>query len=123
MKTLILTIISSFTALTVNAQLAGTRWKGKLNIPNPTEVIFIYLDTVANVTTVSGLPVESCSYKVNADTIIFKKLNGGSPCPVNSMFTVQYAIKDDKMRIIPLTEECEGRKGSFTSEPLVRIKD
>lgn len=123
MKIITSTLLLFFAALTANAQLAGTKWKGKVNIPNPTDVIFIFKDTVADVTTMSGLPVESCSYKINGDTIIFKKLNGGSPCPVNSMFTVQFAVKDDKMTIIPLTDDCEGRKGSFTSEPLVKMKD
>ncbi len=109
--------------LSVNAQLAGTKWKGKVNIPNSTEVIFDFKKDVANVTTLTGMPVESCSYTIKADTITFKKVSGGSPCPVNSVFTVQYAVKDDAMTINPLTDDCEGRKDSFTKEPLLKVKE
>lgn len=123
MKNSLLILVLFFISLSVNAQLAGTKWKGKVNIPKLTDVIFDFKNDVADVTTATGMPVESCSYIIKSDTITFKKIKGGSPCPVNSVFTVQYNIKNDQMSIMPLTDDCEGRKGTFTKEALVKIKD
>ncbi len=123
MKNAVLIFALCIVSFAADAQLAGTKWKGKVNIPNLTEVIFDFKTDVADVTTITGMPVESCSYTIKADTITFKKLNGGSPCPVNSVFTVQYIIKDDQMNINPLTDDCEGRKGTFNKEAFVKVKD
>ena len=123
MKNAISILVLCLATFSVNAQLASTKWKGKVNIPQLTDVIFDFKDNVVDVTTATGMPVESCSYTIKSDTIIFKKTKGGSPCPVNSMFTIQYAVKDDKMTITPLEDDCEGRKGTFTKEALIKIKD
>ncbi|RYE22849.1 MAG: hypothetical protein EOP42_23925 [Sphingobacteriaceae bacterium] len=123
MKNAILIFALCIVSFAADAQLAGTKWKGKINIPNPTEVIFDFKDGVADVVTTTGMPVESCSYTIKSDTITFKKTKGGSPCPVGSMFTVTYTVKDNQMNINTLTDDCEGRKGTFTKEALVKVKD
>ncbi|RYE09910.1 MAG: hypothetical protein EOP44_02045 [Sphingobacteriaceae bacterium] len=123
MKNVIAIFVLCMISFSANAQLAGTKWKGKVNIPNSTEVIFDFKTDVADVVTTTGMPVESCSYTIKSDTITFKKLKGGSPCPVSSMFTVQFSVKDNQMNIIPLTDDCEGRKDTFTREAFIKIKD
>lgn len=40
MKNSLLILVLFFISLSVNAQLAGTKWKGKVNIPKLTDVIF-----------------------------------------------------------------------------------
>lgn len=123
MKNAISILVLFFISLSVNAQLTGTKWKGKVNIPQLTDVTLDFKDNIATVKTTTGMPVESCSYTIKADTITFIKPDGGSPCPVNSVFTVQYAVNSDKLIINPLTDDCEGRKGSFSKEPFIKIKD
>jgi len=124
MKNVIFTLILFLVAISAKSQLVGTKWKGNVNLPNPTPVIMNFQKDVAELTfAMNGSPLESASYSIKKDTIIFKKLFGGSPCAGNSVYTVKFSITDDKLSIVPIADECEQRLNAWTKEAFVRVKE
>ncbi len=74
-------------------------------------------------TAMDGNQLDSMSYTVKGDTILLKKLSGGSPCDLDSTFKVKYTINDDKLSITPLTDDCEGRQRAWQKQPFTKVKD
>jgi hypothetical protein len=121
-------LISCLTALCIftfaaSGQVENSKWRGTLNVPQPTECIFEFKkDSLVLIVAANGEHVETMTYSVTKDTLNIKKLNGSSPCTGETIGKYRIQIKDEKLYFTPLTDDCEDRMHAFTSDPWIREK-
>jgi hypothetical protein len=118
MKILVLTFIMITAVTFVKAQLANSKWSGKLAVPLVSDVTLDFrADTVNVILMDTGDIIESCVYSVKNNMITMTKLGGGSPCDIGSVFSLNYIIKDNKLFLKVLTDPCTVRAGAWLEEP------
>ncbi|MEO6843532.1 MAG: hypothetical protein ABI184_00085 [Ginsengibacter sp.] len=120
-KILILIIVIS-SSRCVSAQLANTSWKGNFNIPDPTEMILKFKTDTLLLNYPYGSAIETMSYKINNDTLSIQKLAGQSQCSYSKDATYIIKIKDKKLFISPLSDDCYDRVNSWSSKGLEKIE-
>ncbi len=124
MKKPLFTLFLFFVAFSTHAQLTGTKWNGYMDVPTELPVLLNFHAGILDMTDPAGeTQYESMSYITKGDTIIVKKLSGGSPCDINSIAKLTFSIKDDKLTIIPVIDECEMRQRAWHKQPFVKVKD
>lgn len=123
MKNVIFVLMLLVTTVSAKAQLNGTKWRGNVNVPEDVTVLLNFQKQTLEMTAMDGNQLESMSYTVKGDTILLKKLSGGSPCDLDSTFKVKYTINYDKLNITPLTDDCEGRQRAWQKQPFTKVKD
>jgi hypothetical protein len=123
MKNVIFVLMLLVATVSAKAQLNGTKWRGNVNVPEDVTVLLNFQKQTLEMTAMDGNQLESMSYTVKGDTILLKKLSGGSPCDLDSTFKVKYTINDDKLSITPLTDDCEGRQRAWQKQPFTKVKD
>jgi hypothetical protein len=122
-KNITFTFVLILLVSAVNAQLTDTKWKNLMNIPDPTESIMHFKkDTVLLSIAVDGTLVETMIYTINKDTLRLTKISGMSPCGDNVIGLYRIEIKDDKLTIIPISDDCSDRANAFKPEAWVREK-
>ena len=62
------------------------------------------------------------SYTLTKDTMLLQKLSGTSPCQGETKGTYKFVLKDDKLNITPLADDCQEGSMAFTPEACVREK-
>ncbi len=108
---------------TANAQLTDTKWRNAMNIPDPIETILHFKkDTVSLSIAGDGSLVETMSYSISKDTLKLTKISGMSPCTETVVGIYKIEIKDDKMTIVPLVDDCVERFNAFKPEAWVKEK-
>ena len=124
MRTIYLVIILLSVATLSKAQLKNTKWEGKMNVPDETQVTLDFkTDSVDIVIADNGMVGESMTYSVKDSVITMKKTSGHSPCNVGDEFKVKYSIKGNQLFISNLSDPCDPRVQSWTKEPFVRTKE
>ncbi len=123
MKNVIFVLMLLVATVSAKAQLNGTKWRGNVNVPEDVTVLLNFQKQTLEMTAMDGNQLESMSYTVKGDTILLKKLSGGSPCDLDSTFKVKYTINYDKLSITPLTDDCEGRQRAWQKQPFTKVKD
>jgi len=106
----------------INAQLTDTKWRNFMNIPDSYETIMHFKKDTAILTLLAdGSIIETMSYSVSKDTLRLTKISGLSPCNDNAgLYRIQ--LKDDKLTIAPLSDDCNERANAFKPEPWTREK-
>jgi hypothetical protein len=94
--------------------LMNTKWKGILNIPSPSEGVLVFKKD-SGIAYYNNHIIETMSYKLNGDTIILRKLSGGSPCN-NESGSYKFNIKNDVLTLSVLQDNCEARISTFSPE-------
>lgn len=118
------TLFLFFIAISTKAQLNGTKWQGYMDVPNELPVLLNFHTGILDMTDPAGeTQYESMSYVIKGDTIVLKKLSGGSPCDINSTGKTMFSIKENKLTITPLVDECEMRQRAWHKEPFVKVKE
>ena len=106
-----------------SAQLTDTKWRNAMNIPDPVETILHFKkDSVSLFVAGDGSLVETMSYKINKDTLKLIKISGMSPCNESVVGIYKIEIKDDKLTIVPLVDDCVERFNAFKPEPWIKEK-
>ena len=121
-KTFACIVIFVLLSSAINAQLTDTKWRNFMNIPDSYETIMHFKKDTAILTLLAdGSIVETMSYSVNRDTLRLTKISGLSPCNDNAgLYRIQ--LKDDKLTIAPLSDDCNERANAFNPEPWTREK-
>ncbi len=123
MRTFYLFAIILLAATVSKAQLKNTKWTGTMNVPDATTVILDFkADSVDMVVADAGFVGETMTYSVKDSIITMKKTSGHSPCNIGGEFKVKYIIKDDKLFITNLSDNCDERVQSWNKEPFIRVK-
>jgi len=122
-KTILYTLLFVLFVATANAQLTDTKWRNTMNIPDAIETILHFKkDTVSLSIAGDGSLVETMSYTISKDTLKLTKLSGMSPCSDTIVGIYKIEIKDDKMTIVPLIDDCVERFNAFKADPWVKEK-
>jgi hypothetical protein len=122
-KILFLVFIFALSFSIADAQLTDTKWKNFMNIPDPLESFMHFKkDTVLLSIAADGTLVESMTYTVNKDTLRLTKISGMSPCGDNVTGLYRIEMKDDKLIITPISDDCADRANAFKPEAWVREK-
>lgn len=130
-------------ALNVTAQeLSNTKWKGKANIPIAAECLFdfktdtLFLKYIGNeiehlrdvngkdvyVTGKDSLVVETMSYRLSGDTLVLRKIIGGSPCDAETVGKYKVAISSKRLSIVLIADECEARADVWPYDSLTQVE-
>ncbi len=116
-------ILMVFITSALSAQLTDTKWKNSMNIPDPTETFLQFKkDTVLLTVVADGTLVETMTYSVSKDTLRLTKTSGMSPCADNIIGLYHFELKDDKLTITPISDDCFERAGAFKPEAWTREK-
>ncbi|HLX90475.1 MAG TPA: hypothetical protein VKR32_02255 [Puia sp.] len=121
-------------------QIANTRWKGEINIPDPTTVLFdfkmesvtIYYagdkpmdipDENGNTKSVSAkdsMIIESMTFSLKHDTVAFQKLSGHSPCDQQAVGYFTLVKGNNSIQLVLLKDDCVERGAAFDKKTLMK---
>ncbi len=138
----IATAIACGISVNSKAQLANTKWAGVFNIPNPTDCTLSFktdsaylvysgedsmllngtADETKYVTGKDSFVIEVMSYKINGDTLIIQKINGGSPCGTEDVGKYEAAIKDNELSMTLINEDCDARSEAWPLGALKKVE-
>lgn len=119
---IILLLLGGF--LTGQAQLANTRWTSKMNIPSTMETVLDFKkDSLILTIAQTGDVVETMTYTVSGDTLKLVKLDGGSPCDNSTVGSYKLLMKEGKLYISPIADDCYERKEAFLPDAWIRVKE
>lgn len=122
-KNISASIVCVLFALLTNAQLTDSKWKNTMNIPDPMETFLHFKkDTVMLTIVADGTLVETMTYSISKDTLRLTKISGMSPCGDAITGLYRFEIKDDKLTITPISDDCPERSNAFTPEAWIRQK-
>lgn len=125
MKQITACLVATFLIVfTAKAQLSDSKWTGTMNIPSPAECIFEFKkDTVYLYLGADNSLLETMSYTIKNDTLTLVKLSGMSPCGTDTKGIYRIEVKDDKLFIKPLSDDCQERLNAFPADPFTRQKN
>ncbi len=110
MKKVLFILIISFITVGVNAQLANTKWKGLLNLDNPTDAIFSFSnDTLDVLNAMDNSSMETMKFTVKDSVLIVQKLFGHSECDNNTIGNYKFTINGDDMTLKVMSDACDDR--------------
>lgn len=94
-----------------------------MNIPDPYETIMHFKKDSAILTLAAdGTLVETMVYTVSKDTLRLTKLSGMSPCTENITGLYRIEIKDEKLTITVISDDCTERANAFKPEAWTKEK-
>ena len=126
MKKAILTIFILSSLFTLNAQIAGSKYKGSMNIPSPAAVIWSFTKDTAyliNVEDGNNMTkndvIETMSYTLKDNILTIKKISGLSDCE-EAVGKYKLELKDDKMFVTLIDDPCSNRSYAFNKDPFIK---
>ena len=120
--TLFATIFLLGNSLFAQNKLQNTKWVGTGNIPNPTEVSLEFGTSDTLSIKAGDEEIEVMRFTVVADTLTMVKIYGSSPCDTEAG-KYQITVKDDRIILVALQDECSLRAQAFSAEGYIRKKD
>jgi len=104
------------------AQFANTSWKGNFNLPDSTQMILQFKTDSLLLNYPDGSAFETMSFKISNDTISILKLNGQSPCSYSDTATYKIGLKDKKLFVSSLNDDCPERVSAWPADGLERVE-
>ena len=127
MKTALKIILLSATVIVLNCKEAtplnpiyNTEWSGIANVPTAQNVMMKFTGNDIKVL-IKDTVIEQMKFTVSNDTINIEKTMGGSPCPLKSKGVYKYEIKDDKLSIKYISDECDSRQYNMTVSDFKKV--
>ena len=107
--------------LAAQAQLAQTKWKGPLQIPDHEDGWLSFKKDTLDVFIQNGdFLLESMTYTIVRDTMFLKKISGQSQCDPNVAGSYKWSLKDNNLYITPIKDDCDERFRAWTSQPFIK---
>lgn len=98
----------------IKGQLKNTIWLGELRMPFPMECFYSFQKDTARLSMIeTNEDFEVMLYHTKSDTLFLSKLYGISPCPIETIGAYLFRIKDEKLYLKPLDDNCMERAASF----------
>lgn len=95
--------------------LKNTQWAGTVNIPGPSDGIFVFTADTSTLY-VGGSLIEAMNYKVDGDTLKLTKAAGMSSCDPSDTGYYKYNIKDSVLTITLIKDNCMDRSNAFSND-------
>ena len=123
MRKLLMVLLFAVITQISTAQISNTTWKGIFKVPDPTEMVLQFkADTLLVNTTDDDETVEAMKYTIKNDTISIIKIFGESDCSGDSLAICKILIKDDKLYISSIKDDCPQRADAWPEEGMIRLK-
>ena len=126
-KVILLMVIGCFMLTTGTAQLANTKWKGEMGIPQgegmPPEMTAVIWDFRPDTVIVhfpEGGEDEVMTYGVENNIMTIKKVSGSSQCEEGSTAKYKFRIEGNQFFITLVQDSCAGRSAIDFSKPYTK---
>lgn len=109
----------------ISQTIANNKWKGVFLIPHAVDVILDFKKDTLYLTIETGERMGTLIFSHRNDTLMITKISGASPCPELSTgwYRIEWIENGNKFLLRGISDECEGRIGTFTTNPFERIPD
>ena len=114
MRKIILFLLIAFTAISANAQLTNTKWKGTLQLEPATDVLFDFRKDTAEVFTLADNgSLEIMLYTVKGNELTLQKITGKSDCDETVIakykFEMKFENNNDVVVLTRMDDSCDDR--------------
>jgi len=124
MKKSIIAFIFTISTPALFAQLENTRWKTKVTIGDPVNVIFDFKkDTVSLYNLADSGLIEIMSYTANDSSFSLLKIDGQSDCDNSTPGKYGFIIKNDSMFMKMISDDCDDRSSVVNNTGWKRWKE
>lgn len=126
MKSYILIIVIILLGIPgISQTIANSKWKSVFLIPHAVDVVLDFKKDTLYLTFEKGERMGTIIFSHRNDTLMITKISGASPCPEQStgLYRVEWLKNGEKFLLHGISDECEGRIGTFTTNPYERIPD
>lgn len=121
MKKTIFSLVSLIFAQIAFAQITNTSWSGTFNIPDPAQMVLQFKSDTLLLGFSNNNVLESMTYKISNDTLSIIKIDGQSPCDFTTPATYKLTMKEKKLFITALNDDCAERVSAWPQDGLIRI--
>lgn len=121
MKKIIFSLFSLALVQIASAQMANTSWSGTFYVPDPAKMILQFKGDTLLLNFSTGNVLESMKYTISNDTLSIIKIEGQSPCDYSTVATYKLTMKENKLFITPLKDDCSERAAAWPKDALVKI--
>jgi cell wall-associated protease len=126
MKVYILIIVIILSGIPgISQPIANNKWKSVFLIPHAVDVILDFKKDTLYLVIEMGQRMGTLIFSQRNDTLMITKISGASPCPEQSTgwYRIEWLENGEKFLLRGISDECEGRIGTFTTNPYERIHD
>ena len=121
MKKIPALIVIVFLMQSVKAQVANTSWIGNFKIPDETQMLVRFTqDSLVLGYANNDEVIERMKYSIAGDTLTITKLDGISPCSTATPATYKIMLKDEKLYISSLLDDCTDRAGAWPEDGMIK---
>ncbi len=121
MKKILTLIVIIFSIQSVKAQLANTSWIGNFKIPEETQMLARFTqDSLVLGYANNDEVIERMKYSIAGDTLTITKLDGISPCSTTAPATYKMMMKDEKLYISSLLDDCPERADAWPAGGMIK---
>jgi hypothetical protein len=110
MRKMILIALVAFISISVNAQLANSKWKGVLVLDSPVDVVFDFkADSLEAIVAADNSSLELMQYSVKDTILTIQKISGQSSCASNNLAKYKFEIKEGTLLLTLIEDDCYDR--------------
>jgi len=121
MKKIIFIAFIAFISASANAQLANSKWKGTLQLDNPTDVVFDFrTDTLEAFVAEDNSSLELMKYSIKDNVLSIQKISGQSECDDTAVAKYKYEIGSDGLLLTLIEDNCIDRSGVLDNTKWVK---
>lgn len=106
----------------LNAQVKNTSWRGFYNVPDPVDAILAFTNDTVSLSTADGDLLEIMTFRTSSDTLFLKKVTGQSPCDMENEGSYLMNFKENKLFLLPVSDNCDIRRNAFPAEGLAKVE-
>jgi hypothetical protein len=124
MKKIMSLFTFSILASSLFAQLENTKWKATLIITEPVNVLFDFKKDVLSLYTVAdSTMIETMSYAKDDTSFTLTRIDGQSDCDNSTPGKYRYKIKNDKIEIKMISDDCDDRSSVIDNTTWTKWKE
>ena len=127
MRKIILFLFIAFAAISANAQLTNTKWKGTLQLEPATDVLFDFRKDTAEVFTLADNgSLEIMLYTIKGNELTLQKISGKSDCDENVIgkykCEMKFENKNDELVLTRMDDGCDDRGNVLDKSIWTKVK-
>ena len=118
----IFSLLCSF-SLMATCQLSNTKWKGTITTTRAIDILWAFsADTLQVFTLPDSNLIEKMSYTLEPGFLLVKKVSGTTPCDESTVGKYKFEVKDDKLFISVVDDDCQARGASVSTDPYIKVE-
>jgi hypothetical protein len=121
MKNILLIILISFVFIPAIAQQTPMKWKGKLNLDTPTDMILNFKNgTCEAVRVADSQSIEIMKYTLSDTLLTLQKISGDSKCDTASIGKYKVEKKNDSLLVTLIFDDCSHRSQALDNTTWIK---